>query len=485
MIDAIDPPERLPRLLAAGLAQADTRRFLASTDAWELFSDPHAPTAWFSLETDAATVQGLCAQGRGLLSALPLRSQRNAVEKAAAHALVNLMAEASWRFFRRHAVRLYRELTEEGRRSLRIDALLWKAAARLPSILPTQAELAKEGLLMQQDKDGLEISQGLFTSQVLANRETGSHLIRSMLRPMPESLERLDDLRKTGKADLGTVRVEVEGQTGYVTLHNERYLNSEDDTTVGPLESAIDLVLLHPDLRMGVLRGSVVDHPKYKGKRVFCSGINLTRIYQGKQSYLSYLFRQLGMHSKLYRGILPAGEADSLDAPLNEPEQTLEKLWLAVVETFAIGGGCQLLLVVDYVIAETGAYFSLPARKEGILPGASNMRLPRLLGERLAREAIMFDKTFHADTPEGRLLANQVVAAGEIDEAVKACVANAVGSGMVSAGGNRKAMRVQGEPIEVFREYMVTYAYEQAFCHLSEQLVQNLERHWNAKARKL
>jgi thioesterase DpgC len=98
-------------------------------------------------------------------------------------------------------------------------------------------------------------------------------------------------------------------------------------------------------------------------------GINLTRIYQGKQSFVSFLFRSLALHNKLYRGILPNQESDSLEYPLNEPERTLEKPWVAVVETFAIGGGCQLLLVVDYVIAEEGSYFGLPARKEGSTSG--------------------------------------------------------------------------------------------------------------------
>src|SRR3979490_2864542 len=144
----------------------------------------------------------------------------------------------------------------------------------------------------------------------------------------------------------------------------------------------------------------------------------------------------MAMHNKLYRGVLVDDEPDCLDAPSNEPERTQEKLWVAVVDKFAIGGGCQLLLVVDYVIAEEGSYFSLPARKEGILPGAANMRLPRFVGERLAREAIMFDKVFQADSPEGRMIANQVVPAAEIDQAVKDCVAKSVGSGMVSAGGN-------------------------------------------------
>jgi thioesterase DpgC len=218
---------------------------------------------------------------------------------------------------------------------------------------------------------------------------------------------------------------------------------------------------------------------------VFSSGINLTRIYQGKQSYLSFLFRNMALHNKLYRGVLVEHEPDRLDAPLEEPERTLEKLWVAAVDKFAIGGGCQLLLVVDYVIAETGSYFSLPARKEGFLPGASNMRLPRFVGERLAREAILFDRTFHADTPEGRLLANEVVPSGEMDIAVSRCVERAVGSGIVSPGANRKAMRQQTEPLEAFRRYLTTYTFEQAFCHLSDQLIVNLEKHWNARQRKL
>ena len=47
---------------------------------------------------------------------------------------------------------------------------------------------------------------------------------------------------------------------------------------------------------------------------------------------------------------------------------------------------------------------------------------------------------------------------------------------MVSASGNRKAIRVQAEPFDIFRRYMATYAREQAYCHLSEQLIRN----WSA-----
>jgi thioesterase DpgC len=97
----------------------------------------------------------------------------------------------------------------------------------------------------------------------------------------------------------------------------------------------------------------------------------------------------------------------------------------------------------------------------------------------------MFDRVFHADTPEGRLIANEVVPSAEMDQAVARCVDNAIGSGVVSPGSNRKAMRQQTEPLEAFRRYVTTYAFEQAFCHLSDQLIVNLEKHWNAKQRKL
>jgi len=466
------PREQRSPVLTAALPRTDSEAFLVDRD--------HAVATLAPADLRAAI-----RNGRALLARLPLRSQRTPVQKAAGEAIVHLTADAAWRFFRRHAVPMYRELTREGARSIRVDALLWEAAARWPDILPSQTELVAESDHMQADKDGLEIHQGLFVSQVMANPETGHHLIRSMLRPRTESLELLPQFVATDYADLGTVRVEVQGSASHVTIHNERYLNSEDDTVVGPLEIATDLTLLHPDVKIGVLRGSTVAHPKYQGQRVFSSGINLTRIYQGKQSYLSFLFRSMAMHNKLYRGVLVDDEPDCLDAPSNEPERTQEKLWVAVVDKFAIGGGCQLLLVVDYVIAETGSYFNLPARKEGFLPGAANMRLPRYVGERLAREAILFDRTFRADTPEGRLIANEVVSSDEIDLALARCVEGAVGSGVVSPGANRKAIRQQTEPLEAFRRYLTTYAFEQAFCHLSDQLIINLEKHWNARQRKL
>jgi len=478
MIESIPLNERQARLGTAGLPSQDTERFLQAVQAWE------ALPAGGPLDRDLPLIQAVCGQGWQLLARLPLKSERDTNQKDVAHVITQLMADASWRFFRHHAHALYRDLTDNGRKPLRADELAWKAAARLPGVLPSEEELREESERLQKDKDGLEINQGLFFSHLFTDRAIGSHLLRAMLRPLPQSFEYLDEFRKTGRLQLDKALVEVKGQAGFLTFQNLRYLNAEDDTTMVPFELATDLILMHPDLRMGVMRGGVVDHPKYAGRRVFSAGINLTHIYRGKKSYLGFLTKNLGFFNKVHRGIVPPGP-DSLDVPLDEPENTIEKPWAAVVETFAIGGGCQLLLVADYVIAESGSFFSLPARKEGIIPGLANLRLPRFTGEALARQAIMFDKLFKVDTPEGRTVVSEVVPPDQIEAAVARCAANATGAGMVSISANRKALRAQAEPIEALRQYMVTYAKEQAFCHLSEDLINNLEKNWNAKERKL
>ncbi len=89
---------------------------------------------------------------------------------------------------------------------------------------------------------------------------------------------------------------------------------------------------------------------------------------------------------------------------------TIEKPWIAGVDTFAIGGGCQILLVCDFIVAAADAYLTLPARKEGIIPGFANLRLPRFVGDRIARQAIQYERRIDCDSPEGRLICDEIVA---------------------------------------------------------------------------
>jgi enoyl-CoA hydratase/carnithine racemase len=387
--------------------------------------------------------------------------------------------DARERFLRAHAEELYASLTDDYATALRLDELVYLAAERHPGLVPTRAEVEAEAERLQGDKEGLEIAQGLLIAHVLADPRAGAHLVWAMLRPTALALERLDELRTRGEVDLGGAHVRRDGVAGIVELRNPRHLNAEDATTLAATEAAVDLVLLDPEIEVGVFRGGLVDHPRYAGRRIFGAGINLTHLYRGLVPFLFYFVRDMGYVNKLYRG---------LSAPTwrtGELQDSTEKLWIAATETYAIGGACQLLHVMDHVIAERGCRLYLPARKEGIIPGASNMRLARAVGDRIARQAILSGREFEAGTPAGDLLCDEVVEPGEMDAAVARRVELLTSSGLVNAAANRRMMRVAVEPLDVFRAYMALYAREQAFCHFSPALIANLERHWDARNRRL
>jgi thioesterase DpgC len=347
---------------------------------------------------------------------------------------------------------------------LRADDLAYAAAERVPGLAPTRAQVDRERERFQKDKEGYEIAQGQLLGHVLANADAGRHLIDVMLRPTQLALDHQEAYEQSGHADLGTATATRTGNVGTVELRNPRYLNAEDDTTTGPLEAAIDLVLLDPRVEIAVLRGGVVEHPRYAGRRVFGAGLNLTHLYRGQISYLFFPVRELGLVHKVYRG-------------LSRPET--EKLWIAAAETFAIGGGCQLLLVVDHILAEQDTRCTLPARNEGIIPGAANLRLPRFVGDRRARQAILSDREL---APEE--LADDILAPGEMDAAIERTAQHLASAGGVSGVANRRALRIGQEPIDTFREYLATYSREQAVCHFSPALIRNLEDNWRAHERQ-
>jgi enoyl-CoA hydratase/carnithine racemase len=365
---------------------------------------------------------------------------------------------------------LYDELTDSCTKSVRLDDLLYEAAERVPGLVPTRAEIEQERTRKLSEKRGIELNQGLLTAEILAQPRIGRHLVESMLEPTALAHAHLDELHKNGRVDLGAARVTRHGRAGVLELCNPRHLNAEDGTTLAQTEAAVDLVLLDPEIEVGVFRGGVVDHTRYAGERPFGAGINLTHLYHGRIDFLFYLIRDLGYVNKIYRGLAPEGP---------------EKLWVAGVEKFAIGGACQLLHVMDHVIAVRGVRLYLPARKEGIIPGASNLRLWRSVGERAARQAILSGREWVAGDPDADLICDEIVEPGQMDQAIEDRITALTSSGLINAAANRSAIRVGQEPLELFREYMATYAREQAYCHLSPALVRNLEEHWNADRRRL
>jgi thioesterase DpgC len=365
------------------------------------------------------------------------------------------------------ALRTYDDLTAARTRFLRVEEL-----CRQANLVPEE-ELAAEARRPLKDKKGFERAQGRFLAEILGNPVAGTHLCHAMLLPLPASRERLKDYQAHGELKFDGATIRRAGKASVITLSNPRYLNAEDETTLPGAETAVDVALLDPQTEVCVLRGDVVTHPKYAGRRLFGAGINLTHLYEGKIRYLWYLVRDLGLVNKFYRGLAVPDAAPEL--------QSIEKLWIAAVEGFAIGGHCQILLTMDYTIAANDAYLTLPARKEGIIPGAANLRLPRFVGDRIARQAILAERRIDCDSETGRLVCDEIVAPERMDEAVAAMVDRLTSSGVVSAAGNRRAFRAGEEPLDTFRRYMAVYAREQAECHLSPALVSNLERNWRER----
>jgi len=439
-----------------------------------------APRDTAGFEQDCARYARYWESAAARLAKLPAKPARSAEQSEAAETIKREAREARRRFLAAHADAVYDRLTHDRSRFVRVEKLVYDAAAAVPGLAPTRAQVDAESALAQRDKDGVEIDQGIFVSAVLASPASGRHLCHAMLLPRAESLERLPELGKTGRVDLGAAEVFRAGRASHVVQKNPRHLNAEDDTTLAAAEIAVDLAILDPQTAICVLRGGAVNSGKLAGRRVLGSGINLTHLYLGKVPFIWFLERDLGVVNKIYRGL--AGEGA---LPDDVAGKTLEKPWIAAVEGFAIGGHCQYLLVMDYVIAAKDAYLTLPARKEGIVPGAANLRLPRFVGDRIARQAVMAELRIECDSPEGRLVCDEVVPQPDMDAAIARAVDRLTGSGVVSAASNRRAFRVAQEPLDLFRTYFSVYALEQAYCHFSPALIANLERNWDAKNRKL
>lgn len=371
-----------------------------------------------------------------------------------------------------HVEALYGQLTDGHRRFLRIEELASAANDLIGSLTPSRAELARDAARPLAEQSGVAIDQMLFLAHVLNHAASGEHLCQAMRLPRADSLERLPAFIASGRLKLAAASLERVGRACYLTLWRPEALNAEDELSLCDVETAVDLALLDPHSEVVVLRGAAIASAKYAGGRVFCSGINLTHLREGKIPPLWYLERELGVLHKIYRGL-----AQPRVAP-EAFEETREKPWIAQLDGFAIGGGCQYLLVMDSIVAAADAYLTLPARKEGIIPGAANLRLPRFVGDRLARQLVLAERRVACDSDEGRLICDLVVPARDVAAAVETLVERLTASGVVSFAANRRAFRLAQEPLDLFRRYMALYAREQAYCHYSPALIANLRKHW-------
>ncbi|MFC6016158.1 (3,5-dihydroxyphenyl)acetyl-CoA 1,2-dioxygenase DpgC [Plantactinospora solaniradicis] len=418
------------------------------------------------LDVARQSLAGAAARTEAVLARLPEvahRSPEQRADAAAAHAAVRDLRCA---FLDRHAEAVYSELTAGMTRELRLDELCAAAAAAFPGLVPGRDALAMERGRRQAHKEGYEIDQAIFVSSVLRLPTSGGHLLAAMRRPTPRALGLLDGFLRNGDADLGSVRLERRDGTAHLTMCRDDSLNAEDNRQVEDMETAVDLALLDPAVEVCVLRGGEMTHPRYRGRRVFSAGINLKALHAGEIGLIDFILRrELGYVHKLARGLHVGG--GWWLPPTGKP-------WIAVVDGFAIGGGAQLLLVADHVIAASDAYLSLPAAQEGIVPGAANYRLTRCVGSRLARQVILLGRQIRAVESDARLLVDEVHVSGdELDEAVRRSVERLRGAAVVA---NRRMLLAAEEPLDAFRHYLAEFTLQQASRLYSDDVISKVGR---------
>jgi enoyl-CoA hydratase len=101
--------------------------------------------------------------------------------------------------------------------------------------------------------------------------------------------------------------------------------------------------------------------------------------------------------------------------------KTTRKPWIAAVNGFALGGGCELAMMADFIIASENAKFGQPEIKLGVAPGmGGSQRLTRAIGKAKAMEMCLTGRMMGAEEAErSGLVARVVPLASLVDEALK------------------------------------------------------------------
>jgi enoyl-CoA hydratase len=177
-----------------------------------------------------------------------------------------------------------------------------------------------------------------------------------------------------------TVQSERHGAVALLRLNRPEALNALSDELLGALCAALDDVEASQDARCIVLCGA---------GRSFAAGADVAGL----------------------RGLSPAQVLDGERAGRWERLRASRLPVIAAVHGWCLGGGCELALTSDIVIAAENARFGLPETRLGLIPGAGGtQRLPRIAGRSLALEVILSGRSLNAREALQHGICSRVVA---------------------------------------------------------------------------
>jgi len=186
--------------------------------------------------------------------------------------------------------------------------------------------------------------------------------------------------------------VETRDKVGLITLNRPQALNALNDALVDEIAAAIDVFEADPGIGAIVLTGS---------EKAFAAGADITAMKD-----MSYM--------DAYQSNFITRNWERL--------RTCRKPVIAAVAGYALGGGCELAMMCDFIIAADTAQFGQPEVKLGILPGAGGtQRLPRAVGKAKAMDLCLTGRLMSAEEAERAGLVARVVSADKLlDEALAA-----------------------------------------------------------------
>ena len=187
-----------------------------------------------------------------------------------------------------------------------------------------------------------------------------------------------------------TILLDIHGKVGLITLNRPQALNALNAQIVGEINQALDQLEADPNIGCVVLTGSA---------KAFAAGADIKEMADLRypQIYVDDLF----------------SDADRI--------ANRRKPVIAAVSGFALGGGCELAMMCDFILAADNAKFGQPEINLGVLPGmGGTQRLTRAVGKAKAMELCLSGRLMGAEEAERAGLVARVVPQAELlEEALK------------------------------------------------------------------
>lgn len=188
------------------------------------------------------------------------------------------------------------------------------------------------------------------------------------------------------------VKVEVRGRVGLLTLNRPKVLNALSNEVIDELAQAVSRFEADDNIGAMVLTGS---------QKAFAAGADIAAM--AGWTYMD-----------VYKADYLGGNWDAL--------RRIRKPIIAAVAGYALGGGCELAMLCDFIIAGDNAKFGQPEIKLGVIPGyGGTQRLPRAVGKAKAMDLALTGRMMDAQEAERSGLVSRIVPADQVlDEAIEA-----------------------------------------------------------------